>query len=65
MDPGLAVNAVRESLRYGFGSAISGVPRFALQEMSCMIEPVLEFTSDGTKLLEKEIEWAPIGILTR
>ena len=126
-DPGLSVNAVRESLRHGFGSAISGVPRFALedvelrgktirkgdmvmpsmgganrdpaifdepdrfdiardtremlafghgphyclganlalQEMSCMIEAALEFMPEGTSLLEDEIEWESIGIMTR
>ena len=32
-DPSLSVNAVRESLRHGFGTAISGVPRFAIEDI--------------------------------
>ena len=126
-DPSLAVNAVRESLRHGFGSGISGVPRFAteeielrgktirkgemvmpstgsanrdpaifaepdrfdisrdtremlafghgphyclganlaLQEMSCMVEAALDFMPEGTRLLEDEVEWETIGIMTR
>ena len=126
-DPSLSVGAVRESLRHSFGTAISGVPRFALedielrgktirkgdmvmpstgganrdpsvfedpdrfditrdtremlafghgphyclganlalQEMSCMIEAALPFMPEGTELLEDEIEWESIGIMTR
>jgi cytochrome P450 len=52
-------------LAFGHGPHYCLGANLALQEMSCMIEAALEFMPEGTTLLEDEIEWEAIGIMTR